>query len=72
MGNSVERKNVILFDNTQAPHYNYVGDLILRYKAHVGTGSITCDVTSDKTLVVVQDNGEGIHIDLKKLARYGE
>ncbi len=53
VGNSVELKNVILFDNVQVPHYNYVGDSILGYKAHMGAGSITSNVKSDKTLVTV-------------------
>ena len=53
VGNSVELKNVILFDNVQVPHYNYVGDSILGYKAHMGAGSITSNVKSDKTLVVI-------------------
>ena len=57
VGNSVELKNVILFDNVQVPHYNYVGDSILGYKAHMGAGSVTSNVKSDKTLVVVK-NGE--------------
>ena len=56
VGNSVELKNVILFDNVQTPHYNYVGDSILGYKAHMGAGSITSNVKSDKTLVVL--NGQ--------------
>ena len=54
VGNSVELKNVILFDNVQTPHYNYVGDSILGYKSHMGAGSITSNVKSDKTLVVVK------------------
>ena len=54
VGNSVELKNVILFDNVQVPHYNYVGDSILGYKSHMGAGSITSNVKSDKTLVVVK------------------
>jgi len=54
VGNSVELKNVILFDSVQVPHYNYVGDSILGYKAHMGAGSITSNVKSDKTLVVVK------------------
>lgn len=66
VGNSVELKNVILFDNVQVPHYNYVGDSILGYKAHMGAGSITSNVKSDKTLVVVKDNGREIPTDLKK------
>ena len=55
VGNSTELKNVILFDNVQVPHYNYVGDSILGYKSHMGAGSITSNVKSDKTLVVVKD-----------------
>ncbi len=55
VGNSTELKNVILFDNVQVPHYNYVGDSILGYKAHMGAGSITSNVKSDKLLVVVKD-----------------
>ncbi len=53
VGNSVELKNVILFDNVQVPHYNYVGDSILGYKAHMGAGSITSNVKSDKLPVVI-------------------
>lgn len=53
VGNSVELKNVILFDNVQVPHYNYVGDSILGYKSHMGAGSITSNVKSDKTLVTI-------------------
>lgn len=53
VGNSVELKNVILFDNVQTPHYNYVGDSILGYKSHMGAGSVTSNVKSDKTLVVI-------------------
>lgn len=53
VGNSVELKNVILFDNVQVPHYNYVGDSILGYKAHMGAGSLTSNVKSDKSLVVI-------------------
>ena len=60
VGNSTELKNVVLFDSVQVPHYNYVGDSILGYKAHMGAGSITSNVKSDKTLVVVhaQENIE--------------
>ena len=54
VGNSVELKNVILFDSVQVPHYNYVGDSILGYKSHMGAGSITSNVKSDKTLVVIK------------------
>ena len=53
VGNSVELKNVVLFDNVQTPHYNYVGDSVLGYRSHMGAGSITSNVKSDKTLVVV-------------------
>ena len=66
VGNSVELKNVILFDNVQVPHYNYVGDSILGYKAHMGAGSLTSNVKSDKTLVVVKDGDEKIETGLKK------
>lgn len=68
IGNSVELKNVIIFDNVQVPHYNYVGDSILGYKSHMGAGSITSNVKSDKTLVVVKDrfNHEEIETGLKK------
>ncbi|MBR6045427.1 MAG: UDP-N-acetylglucosamine pyrophosphorylase [Ruminococcus sp.] len=66
VGNSVELKNVILFDNVQTPHYNYVGDSILGYKSHMGAGSITSNVKSDKTLVVVKGMGEEIETGLKK------
>ena len=66
VGNSTELKNVILFDNVQVPHYNYVGDSILGYKAHMGAGSITSNVKSDKTLVVVKDGKEEIATGLKK------
>ncbi len=66
VGNSVELKNVILFDNVQVPHYNYVGDSILGYKSHMGAGSLTSNVKSDKTLVVVKDGREQIPTGLKK------
>ena len=66
VGNSVELKNVILFDNVQTPHYNYVGDSILGYRSHMGAGSITSNVKSDKTLVVVKDGEEQIATGLKK------
>ena len=66
VGNSVELKNVILFDNVQVPHYNYVGDSILGYKAHMGAGSLTSNVKSDKTLVVVKNGEEQIETGLKK------
>ena len=66
IGNSVELKNVILFDNVQVPHYNYVGDSILGYKSHMGAGSITSNVKSDKSLVVVKNEDEKIDTELKK------
>ena len=66
VGNSVELKNVILFDNVQVPHYNYVGDSILGYKSHMGAGSLTSNVKSDKTLVVVKSAEEQIPTGLKK------
>lgn len=66
VGNSTELKNVILFNNVQVPHYNYVGDSILGYKAHMGAGSITSNVKSDKKLVVVKNDIEKIETGLKK------
>ena len=66
VGNSVELKNVILFDNVQTPHYNYVGDSILGYKSHMGAGSITSNVKSDKTLVVVRNGAERVETGRKK------
>ena len=66
VGNSVELKNVILFDGVQVPHYNYVGDSILGYKAHMGAGSLTSNVKSDKTLVTVKNVSEKIETGLKK------
>lgn len=67
VGNSVELKNVILFDNVQTPHYNYVGDSILGYKSHMGAGSITSNVKSDKTLVVIKDGRQYIETGRKKV-----
>ena len=67
VGNSVELKNVVLFDNVQTPHYNYVGDSILGYKAHMGAGSITSNVKSDKTLVVIKAKDEQIATGRKKV-----
>jgi NDP-sugar pyrophosphorylase family protein len=66
VGNSTELKNVILFNKVQVPHYNYVGDSILGYKAHMGAGSITSNVKSDKTLVVVRAGDEECATGLKK------
>jgi len=67
VGNSVELKNVILFDGVQVPHYNYVGDSVLGYKAHMGAGSITSNVKSDKTLVIIKNGGEEIPTGRKKV-----
>ena len=66
VGNSTELKNVILFNRVQVPHYNYVGDSILGYKSHMGAGSITSNVKSDKKLVVVKDGIEKIETGIKK------
>lgn len=66
VGNSTELKNVILFNKVQVPHYNYVGDSILGYKSHMGAGSITSNVKSDKKPVVVHAGGENIETGLKK------
>ena len=66
VGNSTELKNVVLFNKVQVPHYNYVGDSILGYKAHMGAGSITSNVKSDKKLVVVKSADEQIETGLKK------
>lgn len=66
VGNSAEIKNAILFDNVQTPHYNYVGDSILGYKAHMGAGSITSNVKSDSSLVKVKDGEEIYETGLKK------
>ena len=66
VGNSTELKNVVIFDGAQCPHYNYVGDSILGYKAHMGAGSVTSNVKSDKTLVVVKNGAETMETGLKK------
>ena len=66
VGNSTELKNVVLFNKVQVPHYNYVGDSVLGYRAHMGAGSITSNVKSDKALVKVRCDGEGIETGLKK------
>ena len=67
VGNSAELKNVILFDGVQTPHYNYVGDSILGYRAHMGAGSITSNVKGDKSLVTVRMGNEAIPTGLKKM-----
>lgn len=67
VGNSTELKNVILFDGVQVPHYNYVGDSILGHKSHMGAGSITSNVKSDKSLVTISADGKKIETGLKKM-----
>ncbi|MCR5608256.1 MAG: UDP-N-acetylglucosamine pyrophosphorylase [Lachnospiraceae bacterium] len=67
VGNSTELKNVILFNKVQVPHYNYVGDSILGFKSHMGAGSITSNVKSDKTLVTIKDGSEKYETGLKKM-----
>ena len=67
VGNSTELKNVILFNKVQVPHYNYVGDSILGYRSHMGAGSITSNVKSDKTLVTIKVEGKKIETRLKKM-----
>ncbi len=66
IGNSVELKNCIISDGAQIPHYNYVGDSILGYRAHMGAGSVTSNVKSDKTPVCVKLDGERLETGLKK------
>jgi NDP-sugar pyrophosphorylase family protein len=67
VGNSTEIKNAILFDNVQVPHYNYVGDSVLGYRSHMGAGSITCNVKSDKSLVFIKNGSELIATGRKKI-----
>ena len=67
VGNSTELKNVILFNKVQVPHYNYVGDSILGYKSHMGAGSITSNVKSDKKLIVIKNGKEQIETGIKKI-----
>ena len=67
VGNSTELKNVILFNKVQVPHYNYVGDSILGFKAHMGAGSITSNVKSDKKLVVIKNGDRCVETNLKKV-----
>jgi len=66
VGNSTEMKNSIIFDNVQIPHFNYVGDSILGYKAHLGAGAVTSNVKSDKTLVTIKNGEERVETGLKK------
>ncbi len=70
VGNSTELKNAILFDGVQVPHYNYVGDSILGFNAHMGAGSITSNVKSDKKNVVIKDGENGIETHLKKVGAF--
>lgn len=70
VGNSVELKNVVLFDNVQTPHYNYVGDSVLGYKSHMGAGSITSNVKSDKALVLIKSGDEIIETGRKKVGAF--
>jgi NDP-sugar pyrophosphorylase family protein len=70
VGNSTELKNVILFNKVQVPHYNYVGDSILGFKAHMGAGSITSNVKSDKKPVVIKGNGESVETGRKKVGAF--
>lgn len=67
VGNSTELKNVVLFNKVQVPHYNYVGDSVLGYKSHMGAGSITSNVKSDKTLVEIKKDGISVKTGLKKM-----
>ena len=70
VGNSVELKNVIIFDDVQVPHYNYVGDSILGYHSHMGAGSITSNVKADKTNVVIKSDADSIETGLKKVGAF--
>jgi NDP-sugar pyrophosphorylase family protein len=70
VGNSTELKNVILFNKVQVPHYNYVGDSILGFKAHMGAGSITSNVKSDKKLITVKGPDENIDTGIKKIGAF--
>ena len=67
IGNSTELKNVLLFNNVQVPHYNYVGDSILGYKSHMGAGSITSNIKSDKTNITIRYAGDCIETGLRKM-----
>ena len=70
VGNSTELKNVILFDKVQVPHYNYVGDSILGFKAHMGAQALTSNVRSDKQLVVIKNEGELVETGRKKVGAF--
>ena len=70
VGNSTELKNVILFNNVEVPHYNYVGDSILGYKSHMGAGSITSNIKSDRKHIEIKLPNENIQTDLKKIGAF--
>lgn len=70
VGNSTELKNVILFNKVQVPHYNYVGDSILGYRSHMGAGSITSNVKSDKKLITIKGPDEAIETGIKKIGAF--
>lgn len=70
IGNSVELKNVIIFDNVEVPHFNYVGDSILGYKSHMGAGAITSNVRSDRLNVIIHNEGEDIKTNIKKVGAF--
>lgn len=70
VGNSVELKNVILFDHVEVPHFNYVGDSILGYKSHMGAGSVTSNIKSDQSLVVIRNSEESIPTGLLKVGAF--
>jgi len=70
LGNSCEIKNSILFDNVQVPHFNYIGDSILGYKSHMGAGSITSNIKSDKSNIVIKCNNENIVTDMRKIGAF--
>lgn len=67
IGNSTELKNVIIFDHVEVPHYNYVGDSVLGYKSHMGAGSITSNIKSDRTNVTINTGAERIETGLRKI-----
>ena len=70
VGNSTELKNVVLFNQVQVPHYNYVGDSILGFKSHMGAGSITSNVKSDKSLVQIKQDGQILETNQKKVGSF--
>lgn len=70
VGNSTEVKNSILFDKVQVPHFNYVGDSILGYKAHMGAGAVTSNVKSDKKCVFIRNGKERVYTGMKKVGAF--